>query len=92
MQIATDPCRRNGGGLSAAHDVDVKEEEELQFDVEWLAVLRKTHGLLRPHRGNVTMPAQVYSVTEQVRLLPKTYLFMLSFEGIGSFVLFCLVF
>jgi hypothetical protein len=41
--------------------------DELQFDLEWLAVLRRTHTLLQTHSGVVHMPQEIRPVSEQVR-------------------------
>jgi hypothetical protein len=41
-------------------------EGVLQFDVEWLAVLRKTHHLLSTSRGPCRMPLEVEPATAQV--------------------------
>lgn len=40
--------------------------EELEFDPEWLAVLRRTHTLLKTQRGDVHLPQQVDKVSEEV--------------------------
>lgn len=43
-----------------------ERSQELEFDVEWLAVLRRTHNLLQTHRGVVQLPQQVDKITAQV--------------------------
>lgn len=40
--------------------------DELEFDAEWLAVLRRTHDLLQTHRGNVSLPQQVDKILQEV--------------------------
>jgi hypothetical protein len=56
MQV---PITHSGSGDSVS--------DELQFDLEWLAVLHRTHTLLQTHSGVVHMPQEVHPVTEQVR-------------------------
>ena len=47
--------------ISVAQSAEGKKE--LHFDVEWLAIMTKTHHLLSTSRGNVTLPAIASPVT-----------------------------
>ena len=46
--------------------LELNAEHTLQFDIEWLAVLRKTHHLLKTDRGTVHLPTVVEPPTTEV--------------------------
>jgi hypothetical protein len=53
--------------------VPVREEinsevDGLMFDAEWLAIVRKTHGLLVTHSGKITMPSVIEPPSPEVSL------------------------
>jgi len=47
------------------HEGDEDNEGELQWDVEWMAILQKTHSLLRTSMGMCPLPKEVEPVTDQ---------------------------
>jgi lariat debranching enzyme len=42
------------------------EQPRLQYDPEWLAILRRTHNLLSTHTRDVIMPTELHTVTDEV--------------------------
>jgi hypothetical protein len=60
LQFLQIPIQRSGEEQSSH-----APSGELEFDAEWLAVLRRTHHLLQTHRGAVHLPTQINAVTQE---------------------------
>jgi lariat debranching enzyme len=68
--LALDKCLPRRSYLSILHvPVDERREDSrLEFDTEWLAILRKTHDLTKNTRGNVRIPNASAHVTSEDRV------------------------
>lgn len=42
---------------------------DIQLDLEWMAVVRRTHQYVQPNRGVVKLPAMVEPVTVEVQFV-----------------------
>jgi lariat debranching enzyme len=65
--LSLDKCLPRKEYLSIVH-VPVDERKpspKLEYDLEWLAVLRKTHSLTSTERRRVNIPSQLEAATEQ---------------------------
>ena len=65
--IARDNSTSSGGtghGTGTGPPLPPTPPPRLQYDPEWLAILRRTHTLLSTSRGNVKMPAMVEPCSE----------------------------
>lgn len=64
--LALDKCLPRRQYLSILHvPVDVpKEEVQLEYDLEWLAILRKTHKLTSKERRRIEVPSEIVEVSE----------------------------
>ena len=62
-RLALCPCRQFIEVIEIPVPQSAEEKKELHFDVEWLAIMTKTHHLLSTSRGNVTLPAVTSPVT-----------------------------
>jgi hypothetical protein len=64
--LALDKCLPRRQYLSMLHvPIDVpKEEVRLEYDLEWLAILRKTHKLTSKERRRVEVPSEIVEISD----------------------------
>ena len=64
--LALDKCLPRRQYLSILHvPIDIpKEEVRLEYDLEWLAILRKTHKLTSKERRRVEVPSDIVEVSD----------------------------
>jgi len=65
IQFLQIPIKHDNWELQSSCTTACGESSEIEFDLEWLAVLRRTHNLLQTHRGVVQLPQEIQPVTKQ---------------------------
>lgn len=65
--LALDKClpRRNYLSILHLESKVGRDEATLEYDPEWLAIVKKTHGLLQTDRRSVSLPAKLEDVTAE---------------------------
>ena len=62
----------------------------LEYDPEWLAILRKTHNLLTTQKNNVNMPYELlYPSEEVIKITPNTLYIMITLNFYILYILRC---
>ena len=69
LQILSVPVSDKGKGIKKQVESDKNEDEKgycLEYDIEWLTIIRKTHTLLHCTSRIVSMPSVFPNLTDQV--------------------------
>ena len=72
--LSLDKCLPRRGYLSVLHIPAEKSSNRLEYDLEWLTVLRETSHLENPRRSRTVLPESIVSISEDQVQLTKQQL------------------